>query len=326
MRQKQIFQISLAILVTLFATTAFAKEVLKVGYLPILDHLTLIVSHYNDNSSFKEVDVMPKKFKSWGNMAGALKAGVIDAAFILSPLAMDLYNKGAAIQTILLAHRDGSAITVKKGSGIKSAADLKGKTIAIPFKISTHTALLGKYLSSAGLKLTDVKTPVIAPPSMEAAMKKGAIDAFVVAEPFGAKSQLDGVGEILTLTNNIIPHHVECIVVINRAYTEKHPAAVQEWVDSLIKAGKFITDDNKNNDSKKVDEIVAEKKYMGHNPKITHAGLHMPEDRISFNDLNPAKEGFIPIVDISRDANIIDNIDLDGFINEQFYKVAMNVQ
>ncbi|MEK8018773.1 MAG: ABC transporter substrate-binding protein, partial [Candidatus Parabeggiatoa sp.] len=82
-------------LIILFGTLIFLgyanaapKIQLKVGYLPILDHLTLLVSHRQDRCTFEQVEIQPKMFKAWREMVGALKAGVIDAAFILSPLAM----------------------------------------------------------------------------------------------------------------------------------------------------------------------------------------------------------------------------------------------
>jgi len=87
-------------------TSAMAETTLKVGYLPILDHLTLLVSHTQDNDAFKEVKVQPKMFKSWRGMVGALKAGVIDAAFILSPLAMDLFNEGVDIKDIIVIKKE----------------------------------------------------------------------------------------------------------------------------------------------------------------------------------------------------------------------------
>lgn len=50
-----------------------AKETLTVGYLPILDHLALLVSHTQDNASFRDVEIKPRLFKSWPAMTGALK-------------------------------------------------------------------------------------------------------------------------------------------------------------------------------------------------------------------------------------------------------------
>lgn len=316
MKKRVLLGISILLL---FTTTLWAKTTIKVGYLPILDHLPLVVSHAHDQEAFKEVSVELNKFTSWQKMVGALKSGVIDAAFILSPLAMSLHNEGDPIEAILLAHRDGSAITVKAGGNIKSAADLKGKKIAIPDKKSTHLALLSKYLMDHGMTLADVETSVIAPPNMEKAMEQGAIDAFIVAEPFGTKAQASGVGSILVMTSEIIHNHVECIVVVNKNFSSGHTQGVQEWVDSLIRAGQFIDKDKKENGAKAVAQIAANPAYMGHSEQMVIQGLQSPSDRISFGNLNPNLEDFKPIADISKQAGIIENTNLNTFINGSFY-------
>jgi NitT/TauT family transport system substrate-binding protein len=292
---------------------------LQVGYLPILDHLPLLVSHAKDNCAFEQVEVKPKLFKAWGEMVGALKAGIIDAAFILSPLAMDLFNQGVEIKTVLLAHRNGSVIIIKTGSTIRSAADLNGKAIAIPDRKSTHTALLNHYLMSAGISLKDITPKVIAPPNMIKAMKLGRIDAFIVAEPFGAKAQYNGIGKILVLTKDIIDNHVECIIVVNQRVIKNHRAAIQEWVNSLIRVGKWIDKDKMENGSKQVAKITA-KMYFPHSRETVIRGLQNPSNRISFSDLNPARDDFQIIVDISQQANMIDKVDLDAFIDDSFYR------
>jgi NitT/TauT family transport system substrate-binding protein len=307
-----------AIIFTLSYTTTWAKTTINVGYLPILDHLTLLVSHAQDNDAFKRVEIQPKLFKSWVEMVGALKAGVIDAAFILSPLAMDLFNQGVDIKTILLAHRDGSAITITKNSPIHSAMGLKGKSIAIPDRKATHTALLNHYLMTAGLSLKSIITKVIAPPNMIKAMQLGKIDAFIVAEPFGAKAQHEGIGKILVLTKDIVENHVECIVVIKKHFLTDNPAAVQEWVDSLIRAGKWIDQDKLQNRAQQVAQMTA-KKYLPHSPETIILGLQNPPDRILYSDLNPKLADFQTIVDISKEANILDSIDLKTFIDNRFY-------
>ncbi|EDN67027.1 ABC nitrate/nitrite/cyanate family transporter, periplasmic ligand binding protein [Beggiatoa sp. PS] len=300
-------------------TNALTRTHLKVGYLPILDHLTLFVSHAKDHCTFQQVDIELKMFKAWGEMVGALKAGVIDAAFILSPLALDLFNQGLDIKTILLAHRDGSAITVKTGTSINEAADLKNKAIAIPDRKATHTALLNHYLMSAGLSLKDVQTKVIAPSNMLKAMLLGKIDAFIVAEPFGTKAQHNGVGKILVLTKDIMKNHVECIVVIHQRVIKENPQAIQEWVDSLIRAGQWIDQDKLNNGSKEVAHLTS-KTYYPHSEENIIRGLQNPSDRISFSDLNPVQKDFQAIVDISVQAGIIDKVNLETFIDDSFYR------
>lgn len=308
------------ILTMLFVGEVYAKTIIKVGYLPILDHLTLVVSHERDNEKFKEVNVELKMFKRWDDMAGALNAGVIDAAFILSTLAMDMFDTGSDIKTVLLAHRNGSAITVKKDSEIKSAAGLKDKRIAIPHGKATHVALLDKYLREEGLSLKNVDATVVDPPNMEDALKLGNIDAFIVAEPFGAKAHLHGVGKVLVLTKDIVDKHVECIVVVRNQFLKQNVSAVQEWVDSLIRAGKFIEKDKRKNRLNQVSAIA--KKYMGHDEEVVREGLKNPTDRILFDNLNPDISDFQKIVDIAVQAGIIEKVDLEGFIDGRFYKKA----
>jgi NitT/TauT family transport system substrate-binding protein len=313
-----------------FAVFSFAqaadKTVLRVGYLPILDHLPLLISHAHDNAAFAQVDSVPKQFKSWEEMIGALRAGVIDAAFILSPMALDLFTRGLDIRAVLLAHRDGAAITVKKDSGIRTAADLKGKKIAIPARTATHTALLNHFLSSAGLSLNDVYPKVIAPPHMLLAMKHERIDAFIVAEPFGSKAQHSGMGEILVLTRDIMPNHVECIVVVKHDMLQQHANAIQEWLGSLVRAGRFIDDDKINNQAREVARLTAGS-YLPHDTDSIMMGLGNPSDRISFSDLNPVKEDFQIIVDISKQAGILQDANLDAFIEPRFYNaLAVSVE
>jgi len=304
--------------VLLLSVNCFAKTTLRVGYLPILDHLTLFVSHARDNASFQEITIEPKMFKSWGEMIGALKAEKIDACYILATLGMNLFNSEGDITAVLLGHRDGAAITVKTDSAIASAGDLKGKSIAIPDRLSTHTALLDAYLRTAELSLADVTTKVIAPPNMGKAMQKGRIDGFIVAEPFGTKAQDAGFGRILVVSKDILQDHVECIVMVKKQVLAENPAGIQEWVESLIQAGKFTTQDSQANGSKEIASIAAQ--YTPHSEQVIISGLQTYPDLISFDDLNPAIADFQKVVDIAVRAGILSGIDLKSFVDSQFYQ------
>lgn len=318
--KKYSIHLILAILLFTISLSSNAKTHLKVGYLPILDHLILLVSHAQ--SQFQQIEIETKLFKTWNEIANALEVGVIDAAFMLSPLAMDLFNRKVAIQTILLAHRDGSAITVKKDSVITKVEDLRGKIIAIPHRISTHTALLDSYLRQAGLSLAAVTTKVIAPSDMIMAMQLGKIDAFIVAEPFGSKAQTEGIGQILILTKEIVPHHIECIVVVKREILKANDGAIQEWVNHLIQAGHWIHQDTLENNSRKVAQLTA-KKYLPHSEDTIINGLQNPVKRISFTNLNPDLRDFKTIADKAITAALIAPIDLEAFIDSHFYDNAV---
>ncbi len=303
-----------------FPAIVHAKITFKVGYLPILDHLALAVSHARDNDSFRKLSTEPKFFKKWTEVAGALNAGVVDAGFLLSNYAMDEFGKGSDIRTILIGHRNGSGIVVAQGSGIDSPSALAGKTIAIPAAISTHTALLYKYLSGSGLSLKDVTTRVVAPPDMPKALNAGSIDAYIVAEPFVAKAEIDGAGKVLVLSKDILKEHICCVVVVRSEVLRTNPEGIQEWVESLIRSGKFIDRDKVENAGSGVLSIGS--KYLGHSEKVIAGGLLSPVDRITYSDLNPRKSDYQAILDLSVKTNIMGKVDLDRFIDRSFYEKA----
>ncbi|MDD5334738.1 MAG: sulfonate ABC transporter substrate-binding protein [Rhodoferax sp.] len=80
------------------------------------------------------------------------------------------------------------AVIVPKGSAIKTVADLKGKKVAFN-KGSNVQYFLVKLLEKNGLKYADVQTVFLPPPDARAAFEKGAIDAWIIWDPFLAAAQ-----------------------------------------------------------------------------------------------------------------------------------------
>jgi sulfonate transport system substrate-binding protein len=80
------------------------------------------------------------------------------------------------------------AVIVPKDSPIKTVADLKGKRIAFN-KGSNVQYLLVKLLEKNGLKYSDVTPIFLPPPDARAAFQKGAVDAWIIWDPFLASAQ-----------------------------------------------------------------------------------------------------------------------------------------
>jgi len=80
------------------------------------------------------------------------------------------------------------AVVVPKDSPIRSVADLKGKRVAYN-KGSNVQYFLVKLLEKHGLKYSDVQSVFLAPPDARAAFEKGAVDAWVIWDPFLAAAQ-----------------------------------------------------------------------------------------------------------------------------------------
>ncbi len=84
------------------------------------------------------------------------------------------------------------AVIVPKDSPIRSVADLKGKRVAYN-KGSNVQYFLVKLLEKNGLKYGDVQSIFLAPADARAAFERGAIDAWIIWDPFlaAAQKQLD---------------------------------------------------------------------------------------------------------------------------------------
>jgi len=266
------------------------KPTLRIGHISITDHLTLGVSQKRDGESFKNFKLKPVKFKGWPELKQELIAGSLDGAFILAPLGMktatEMHDKGEHIHTVLLGHRDGSALMIRVGSDINTASDFQGKIIAIPDVYSIHNILLHKIVTKAGLDYEkDITVKVMAPPDMPFALIAEEIDAYIVAEPFCAQVEEYEYGKIFTLSRGIWVHHICCVLVIRDAIIEKDPEAVQELVDSLVKSGEFIEQNPE-------EASVMGGRFLEQSKKTIYRVLTVPDDRVCYDHLLPDKQDF----------------------------------
>src|SRR5260370_31730247 len=79
---------------------------------------------------------LPRMFQGFPEIKEALISNKMQAAFIVAPLAIALKSQGVPIRIVYLGHRYGSAVVVQKDGPIKTFADMRGKTIAIPSRFS----------------------------------------------------------------------------------------------------------------------------------------------------------------------------------------------
>jgi sulfonate transport system substrate-binding protein len=82
----------------------------------------------------------------------------------------------------------GEAILVPKGSPLKSVADLKGKKVALNKGSNVHY-LLVKALEKANVKYSEITPVFLAPADARAAFERGAVDAWVIWDPFQAAAE-----------------------------------------------------------------------------------------------------------------------------------------
>jgi NitT/TauT family transport system substrate-binding protein len=211
-----------------------------IGYLPITHALPVFEMKKQLERRHSGVTVRLQKFGSWTNLMDALDAGRIDGASVLVELAMSAKNKGIDLRAVALGHRDGNVLVA--ANGITSVRQLKGKTIAIPSTQSSHYLLVREALRKAGLKTTDVKLRQLSPAEMPSSLAGGAIDAYCVAEPYGAVAVSKGFGRVLYTSDALWPDAICCAFVLRGDFIDAHPGAAQRIAATYRGTGAALDD------------------------------------------------------------------------------------
>ncbi|MCH4550649.1 sulfonate ABC transporter substrate-binding protein [Rhizobium changzhiense] len=181
------------------------------------------------------------EFPGGPQLLEALNAGAVD--FGSTGETPPIFAQAANAPLVYIAHEPpaprGEAILVPKDSPIKSVAELKGKKVAFNKGSNVHY-LLVKALEEAGLTYEDVESSFLAPADGRAAFEKGAVDAWVIWDPFQAAAEVaiearelrngDGIvpnHQFYLGTKTLVDGHAEAIDVLIEAISE-----IDEWTKS----------------------------------------------------------------------------------------------
>ncbi|WP_332606283.1 sulfonate ABC transporter substrate-binding protein [Acinetobacter sp. ESBL14] len=122
------------------------------------------------------------------------------------------------------------ALIVQKDSPIQSIQDLKGKRVALNKGSNVHYLLL-KLLEANNLSLKDIQ-PVYLPPSdARAAFEKGAVDAWVIWDPFFAAAEHQIHARVIATGEHLVSNHQ--FYLADRQFAESHPEALKTLVSTL---------------------------------------------------------------------------------------------
>ncbi|MBT9172697.1 MAG: Bicarbonate transport ATP-binding protein CmpC [Syntrophomonadaceae bacterium] len=284
------------------------KPLLKIGYLPITHATALVMAHQERGGAFANFDMEVVKFGSWPELTEALFAGHIDGAVMLFELALAGRQRGIPLQAVALGHRDGNVMVARPE--IAAVADLSGRRVAIPSRFSVHHILLYKALQNAGLSLADVEIVEMAPPDMMAALAGGEIAAYLVAEPFGAVAEVQGVGKILLPSQEIWENSTCCVLALREEVLRDHPEAATELTIALLAAGEAAEADPQK-------AVAVSRQYFGHAEDILLPGLA----RTTFRELAPTVQEFAEHQQYLLDLGVLtEPVALEELINEELAK------
>ncbi|EGI77735.1 aliphatic sulfonate ABC transporter substrate-binding protein [Hylemonella gracilis] len=129
------------------------------------------------------------------------------------------------------------AILVPKDSPLRAVADLKGKNVGFAKAAGAHYLLIAA-LAKAGLTLADINARYLTPADGRAAFEKGAIDAWVVWDPFLSAARIQSSARLLADGEGLASY--QRYYLSSTRFAEANPKVLDVVYAELERAGLWV--------------------------------------------------------------------------------------
>ncbi|WP_181449039.1 ABC transporter substrate-binding protein, partial [Nonomuraea aridisoli] len=220
---------------------------IKVGLLPTAESAPVFLALTKNYFQEEGLTVQPMIITGAGAAAPQVESGQLDLA---QTDFLTVMRRNAAQETFkvvagLYRAAPGSyAVVVDAKSKIRTAADLRRKTVAVPNLMVLQGLALTGMLERAGLELDDVKQREKPYPEMLNALRSGQVDAAVLAEPFVTAARQSRRTRVLEdpMSGEFANLYTAGMMASDR-WIQENPRTLAAFQRGLAKAQRLITSD-----------------------------------------------------------------------------------
>ena len=205
----------------------------------------------------KEMTVNYAEITSGADQTQALASGDVDILYAVGGTSViSAAANGSDIKILNMYSRSPEAFCMySHDENIKSAQDLKGKTIAGPVGTNLHQLLVA-YLEKAGMTIDDVNYVNMAIPDAKAALDGKSIDVALLAGPTAYKAKKQGYNLVTNgkgLTDAVIA------VAVTEEFYNEHKEDIEIFMNAEKNIIKYINENHKEAMEKVAKELDLEK-------------------------------------------------------------------
>ena len=221
------------------AITQAQADTLRIGYQKY-GTLVLLKARGSLEKRLAEqgVQVQWTEFPGGPQLLEGLNVGSID--FGVTGETPPVFAQAAGADLLYVAHEppapNSEAILVPKDSPIKSVADLKGKKVVLNKGSNVHY-LLVRALEDAGLKYTDIQTVFLPPADARAAFERGAVDAWVIWDPYQAAAEQQLQARTLRDGKGLVDNNQ--FYLATKPFAQQHPQVIAALIDEVRSVGEW---------------------------------------------------------------------------------------
>ncbi|MFT4021951.1 MAG: sulfonate ABC transporter substrate-binding protein [Acinetobacter sp.] len=217
------------------AETTLAIGFQKYGLLPIVKAR----GELDQTLKAQGINVKWVEFPAGPQLLEGLNVGSV--VFGESGEAPPIFAQAASPNLVYVANQpaapEAEALIVPKTSTVQSVKDLKGKRVALNKGSNVHYLLL-KVLEANHLSLKDIDVVYLTPSDARAAFEKGAVDAWVIWDPFFAAAQQQIQARVIATGQNLVSNHQ--FYLSDRKFAQSHPDVLKAVVTELNKTTEWV--------------------------------------------------------------------------------------
>ena len=280
------------------------ETIFRVGYMPISDHLLAMCA--DRLSQGRGLPLCSKRYLSWAALAGDLRRGRLDAAFIMAPLALSLRQSGTPLAYVMDGHHDGSSLFLSRNAQ-------RRLRMGLPGECSTHQVLLSRLVQERP-ELSELPTMVVNPSRTLSCLRQNEIGSFLCGEPWSTKCVRAGLGDTVLRSRDILPGHLCCILAVREEFAGSQGQVLTDYLRMLLAARDRVRRDP-------AFAAATQAAYSGIEASVARQVLD--ERTISFDDLCPEQARLDAFAQLAKQAGVLPaSCSVSGFARPDLFALA----
>lgn len=231
------------------------KSHLRLGFVALSDAAPLAAAKILEFGHAHGLTLELCRQPSWAAIRDKLLSGEIDAAHSLYGLVygvqLGIGGPQADMAVLMVLNRNGQAITLSgeladrfdETGNLKQTLATLGRppVFAQTFPTGTHAMWLYYWLAAHGVHpLQEIRSVVVPPPLMAAALAANELDGFCAGEPWNAFAEASGAGRTVAVSSEIWPDHPEKVLASRRDFVERYPNTARALVRTMLEACRWV--------------------------------------------------------------------------------------
>jgi nitrate/nitrite transport system substrate-binding protein len=285
----------------LIKSSSLEKPDLTIGFVPVNDCAPFAIAWEKGFFRKYGLNVTLSREASWGNSRDGILFGRLDASPVVSGAVTNARTgaegaKHYPLSAAMTIHRHGNAMTFNRklwDAGIRpwftyggnldafgkdlrqywDSAPLDERVWAVVLSSSIYEYFTRYLVAAVGVDpLKDLRLIITPSPQMVSNMRIGAMQAYMVAEPWNTRSITgnEDIGFTFAQGREIWKGHPDRLLAMRESFIADYPKTYRSLVKAMIESCQYCSDPA---NREEVATIISQRSFTGANTKFTRPGI-----------------------------------------------------